>query len=193
MPKLLTQKNNRPSFSLLEVILLIALVSVAFLGVSSLLRQTLQLEGLIKNDFIGNALADEGIALVEAMRNDNIVANSLLPFKDIANAPGPQVYFKVDKSLIKASPRINMGLLGADFVTENSRLNFHAVNYYNHAAVDPVTNTATNFYRMIIATPYTSPVNPAKQMIRVTSVVTLKYRGKTYTYVRCTVLNDGTY
>lgn len=184
-------KNNQPSFSILEIILLIALVSIAFLGVSGLLRQTLQLEGLAKNDFIGNALADEGIELVRAMRNDN-VTSSIPAFTDIAMTGNSSTqYFKIDKNIKNfVSPGARLAgartLSTASFIAADARLYFDPLNYYSHT----VGASPTNFYRVIIATPEAYG-SPARHKVLLSSVVTLLYRGKTYTYVRTTWLNDG--
>jgi len=195
------EKNNLPSFSLLEILLLIALVGIAFVGVSNLLRQTLQLEGLAKNDFIANALADEGLALVKAMRLDNInytgVGAPLDVWQNIAVTTTPPAlgphYFVVDNDLKTINPTTGNrpypanDLPGAYRLDPAARLYFHdtipAFKYYSH------TDNAfpTNFYRIVIAIPepYGIP-----ERFRVNVIVTLLYRGKTYTYNRTEILRD---
>jgi|GEM_PF-2198694 len=196
-------KNNIPSFSLLEILLLIALVGIAFVGVSNLLRQTLQLEGLAKNDFIANALADEGLALVKAMRLDNINYDAfgapLDVWQDIAVTSTFPImnphYFVVDNDLKNLNPVAGTrpypanDLPGAYRLDPAARLYFHdtvpAFKYYSH------TDNAfpTNFYRMVIAIP--EPYGgPTRFRVRVNVIVTLLYRGKTYTYNRTEILRD---
>ena len=190
------QRHHSQGFSLIEILLLVALVSVSFMGVSSLLRQTVQLEGLAKADFIANALADEGIGLVKAMRSDN-VASGVDVFQDIAETPAMPApletnYFRIDKTLknyIAPAPfwtRNNaaMALPSSDPTSSLARLNFDTSDYYSYN-----DGTPSEFYRVITATPIAYGA-PRRFMIDVSSVVTLLYRGKTYTYYRYTRLND---
>lgn len=196
MRKTLSIKNPAPAFSLIEILLLIALVSISFMGVSSLLRQTVQLEGLAKADFIANSLADEGIALVKAMRSDNI-AKGVNVFQNIADTPPMPFplttrYFKIDKTLKNFTVLFPfwtrnaaaMTLASSDPVNPLARLNFDSTNYYSYNS-----GTPTEFYRVISATPIRYGL-PNRFMVDVSSVVTLVYRGKTYTYYRYTRLND---
>jgi hypothetical protein len=195
MTTLTSQHHLKPAFSLVEILLLVALVGLAFMGVSGLLRQTIQLEGLVKADFIANALADEGLGLVKAMRSDNIAAG-LDPFQDIAvTGPGPLAtrYFRIDrtkKNFMTIPPtylRDNLGMTLADSTPTNpsARLNFDGGEYYSHDA-----GTPSDFYRVITATPVRYGL-PPRFMVELSSTVTLVYRGKTYTYYRHTRLNDA--
>jgi type II secretory pathway pseudopilin PulG len=187
--------SQASAFSLIEILLLISLVSVAFMGVSSLLRQTVQLEGLAKADFTANALADEGLALVKAMRSDNIAAGVNV-FQDIAaTGPGPLAthYFRIDrdkKNFITIAPLYNRDNAGMDLVDGNptnpdARLNFDSNEYYSYSA-----GAASDFYRVISATPVRYGL-PERYFVELSSTVTLVYRGKTYTYYRNTRLNDA--
>lgn len=183
------------AFSLVEILLLISLVSIAFMGISGLLRQTVQLEGLAKADFIANALADEGIALVKAMRSDNI-ASGLDVFQDIASTgPGPLStrYLRVDrnlKSFITLPPlyqrdSVSMTLSDGSATNPSARLNFDNAKYYSYSS-----GTPSDFYRVISATPVRYG-SPPRYFVELSSTVTLVYRGKTYTYYRHTRLNDA--
>lgn len=62
-----------PAFSLIEVVLIVAMVAVVFVGVMSLTTRSLQMENVIKNDFIAQGLLREGVELAEAMRNENVI------------------------------------------------------------------------------------------------------------------------
>lgn len=86
----------RKAFSLIEVLLIVAIVAVTFAGVMALTQRILQMENVVKNDFIAEGLLREGAELVRAVRSEN-VSSSLPFFKDMVavdpmGMPTPEVY-----------------------------------------------------------------------------------------------------
>ncbi|NCN25103.1 hypothetical protein GW935_00380 [Candidatus Falkowbacteria bacterium] len=75
MPLINSKSKPVFAFSLIEVILIVAMVAVVFVGVMSLTTRSLQMENVIKNDFIAQGLLREGVELAEAMRNENVVGS----------------------------------------------------------------------------------------------------------------------
>ena len=78
----------KKAFSLIEVLLIIALVAITFAGIMALTQRILQLENVVRNDFIAEGLLREGAELVTAVRNEN-ASSSLAFFQDIWVAPTP--------------------------------------------------------------------------------------------------------
>ncbi|MEI6378823.1 MAG: hypothetical protein WCO55_04125 [Candidatus Falkowbacteria bacterium] len=75
----------KKGFSLIEVLLIVALVAVTFAGIMALTQRILQLQNVVRNDFIAEGLLREGAELVKAIRNEN-VSSSLSFYQDLTPA-----------------------------------------------------------------------------------------------------------
>ncbi len=58
-------------FSIVEVVIALGIVTVALLGIVSLVVQNIQVKGMNKNYLLASALAQEGLELVRNMRDSN--------------------------------------------------------------------------------------------------------------------------
>jgi prepilin-type N-terminal cleavage/methylation domain-containing protein len=63
---------KRPAFSLIEVLLVVALLAITFAGIMALTQRILQLENVVRNDYIAEGLLKEGVELAAAMRDENL-------------------------------------------------------------------------------------------------------------------------
>ncbi|MFH0840497.1 MAG: hypothetical protein V1865_00720 [bacterium] len=79
------QKNNL-GFSLVEIIIVTAIVTLSFMGIMSLVRRTIMLRSINQDNLIAGQLAAEGIELVKNVRNENWLQQSALGFTGKINA-----------------------------------------------------------------------------------------------------------
>ncbi|MCX6795111.1 MAG: prepilin-type N-terminal cleavage/methylation domain-containing protein, partial [Candidatus Falkowbacteria bacterium] len=77
MKNFIRQQNS--GFSLIEIMVIISIVLVGMIGVLSLLVQNIQAQSINKNRFIAYQLAQEGIEVTRALR-DNYAVNPGLTF-----------------------------------------------------------------------------------------------------------------
>jgi len=69
-----TKKQNNLGFSLVEIIVVTSIVTLAFMGVMSLVRRTISLRSINHDSLVATQLAAEGIELVKNVRNENWLA-----------------------------------------------------------------------------------------------------------------------
>lgn|GEM_PF-4760362 len=177
----------RASFSLIELIVLVSVVALAFVGVMGILNRTLQLEGMLKGNLVARALASEGVELVAAIRDRNeavgsefnryIAGMSVTP--TILTNVTDLMQSRVDKMYVQSyDPASSEGTSWIDtnppldFTDNFYRLYFDPTNYYTHNSA----GTATDYYRIIIA-------NKTDTYLDVDSLVIWKHRGKTFYYI----------
>lgn len=63
--------DNRPGFTLIEVITVLLVVSLGMVGVLSLITQNIQSQSLNKDTLIAYQLAQEGIEMIRGVRDTN--------------------------------------------------------------------------------------------------------------------------
>lgn len=132
--RLITYKKNK-GFSLLEVIIGIFIVSLAMVGILSLIIQNIQVQNINKNDLVAIQLAQEGVELVRRTRDNNwLLAN--WAFLDIADVDAIKS-FAIDSSGI--TDGVVMGDNNARLMTDTG--------YYLHAGSE-----LSNFRRIIETT-----------------------------------------
>lgn len=69
-----SEKNknlNQNGFTILEMIVVIFIISLAMIGVMSLVGQNIQAQYINKNDLIASQLAQEGLEIVRSVRDSN--------------------------------------------------------------------------------------------------------------------------
>lgn len=64
----------KPGFSLIEVMVVVAILSVGMLSVASLVRQSIQAENTSKTRLLAQELAQEGLELMRRNRDNNFIA-----------------------------------------------------------------------------------------------------------------------
>lgn len=63
--------QSNSAFTIIEVMVAIAIISIGMLGVVSLMSQNIQVQVVNKNNLIASMLAQEGIELVRGIRDEN--------------------------------------------------------------------------------------------------------------------------
>lgn len=131
-------------FSIIEASVVMAVVSIGLLGVFSLVMQNIQVQRVSKNMLIASMLAQEGIELVRNVRDENWIADPPVAWDmDISD----------DTTFIIDNMQSNIITIDNSVNTINeaaARLYLDGNNFYTHASTG---NTATQYYRLITATP----------------------------------------
>lgn len=65
------KKFQQPGFSIIEILAILFIISLAMLGVVSLIVQNIQVQSINKNQLIAASLSQEGIELVRQIRDTN--------------------------------------------------------------------------------------------------------------------------
>jgi prepilin-type N-terminal cleavage/methylation domain-containing protein len=65
------KKYQQPGFSIIEILAVLFIISLAMLGVVSLIIQNIQVQSINKNQLMAASLAQEGIELVRQIRDTN--------------------------------------------------------------------------------------------------------------------------
>lgn len=155
--------NNR-GFTLMEVTVVMAIVTIGMLGVSSLVVQNIQTENVNKNYLVASMLAQEGIELIRNIRD----ANWLNPGNSWNDGLVLDGNYSIDQAGIYP---------GADVITDNeAHLFVNAGGYYNHSA-----GASTPYYRLI-------EVDDRTDYLIATSTVEWQERGKKQRYIITTNL-----
>jgi prepilin-type N-terminal cleavage/methylation domain-containing protein len=96
--------KNKAGFSLIEILAVLFIVSLALLGLVSLIIQNIQAQSVNKNNFIAYNLAQEGVELIRQTRDSNWRAGD--PF-DQDLAPGTYyIDYRDDKPTQNGDGRI---------------------------------------------------------------------------------------
>lgn len=174
----------KKGFSLIEIILIVALVSVTFVGVMGLTRRIMQMEHVVKNDFIAQGLLREGIELATAIRTENV--SSSAPFwTDLSTAAtnGSQRIFSADYNSINYSVR-SSNIKNVTTIKDNdARIKYDSNGKdYNIAVGNP-----TEFYRMFTGTYHDGTAEGSDPYVRVKVEVYWESYGKGHTQ---TLIND---
>src|SRR3989338_10667327 len=84
MTRVTSVLNKERGYFIVEAVVGISIVVVAFLGIVGLLTQSLSLNRLVSDQHVGNGLAMEGIELVKNLIDRNCILNS----DPLGNDPG---------------------------------------------------------------------------------------------------------
>ena len=152
-------------FTIIEILVAFAVVTIGLLGVVSLVVQNLQVQNINRNYVVAAMLAQEGIELVRNQRD----LNWLTPGNDwdedinVGDTDGTFVIDYDDAPPFNDTP---------DLVSDNgAQLSIDGSNYYVHGA-----GNATPFYRLITV----SPIPP--EGLKVTAHVQWQERNRTHNY-----------
>jgi prepilin-type N-terminal cleavage/methylation domain-containing protein len=63
--------QDKPGFSLMEILAVLFIVSVALTGIMSLIVQNIQVQSINKDNIIASSLAQEGIEMIRQVRDAN--------------------------------------------------------------------------------------------------------------------------
>lgn len=66
-------KKNKVAFSLIEVMVVIAVLSLGMLSIASLVRQSVKAENISKTRLLSQELAQEGIEMMRRVRDNNFI------------------------------------------------------------------------------------------------------------------------
>ncbi|MFH0840856.1 MAG: hypothetical protein V1865_02665 [bacterium] len=175
-----TKQKNSKGFSMLEIVIMVALVAIAFVGIVKIMNKTTQLRYLTRNDFIAQGLAKEGIELAEQIRNDNI--ENINPFWTnfflLEPSDDDDRIIRLDYN---GAPSI-LVVTGADDAL--ATLKFDNTNYYQYS-----TGTDSIFGRALTLTYQYDASTPTAYM-EVKSDVYWEYKGDGHTFTVETRLYD---
>jgi prepilin-type N-terminal cleavage/methylation domain-containing protein len=166
--KIFKKLKFKPGFSLMEILAVLFIVSIALLGVLSLIIQNIQVQSVNKNNLIASSLSQEGIELIRQIR-DNNWQNSLSFDTGLADG-----YYRIDYRSIVATPVSNI----SDYLL------FIQNSFYVHNNGVGVGYMPTIFSRHIVITKLSDDV------LQVRSIVSWTDHKRPYRYELQTLLYD---
>ncbi len=167
--KFILFKQEKKSFTLIEIITVLFVVSLGLVGVLSLIIQNIQAQSLNKNRLIATQLAQEGIELIRKTRDTNW--RSLPASQWRAGLIGPSLSFYIDYT--DSAPHTLLGPIYMPLFLDSD-------GFYKHSPVSDVDPSV--FSRLITIRP------GGNQMIQVISNVSWQDREKTFYYSVMTYL-----
>lgn len=157
---------------MLEIVIMVALVAVAFVGIVKIMNKTTQLRYLTRYDFVAQGLAKEGIEIAEQLRNDNIENTNPFWINLFFLPPidNDQRIIRLDYNGAASIATV----AGADDV--NATMKFDNTYFYQYT-----TGSASLFGRALTLT-YQDDANTNTAYIQVKSDVYWKAQGDGHTY-----------
>jgi type II secretory pathway pseudopilin PulG len=132
------EKKQKFGFSLIDVLMAVAVIAIGLIGVMSLLVQNIQAARVNKNFLVASMLAQEGIEIVRSLRDANWLKNpSPVWYDDIYSGPGVN-YYAIDKDDSTFNTVANIDDANTDLYLKGG--------FYVH---DSFGGTKTVFKRMI--------------------------------------------
>jgi type II secretory pathway pseudopilin PulG len=168
--------KTSPAFSIIEIVTVLFIVSVALLGIMSLIVQNIQSQSYNKQTLMAYQLAQEGIELIRKVRDSNWANNhnpghqSIYTFN---NNLAPGTYYMDYRDSVPHVAGSNTGPLSLD-----------SNNFYVHGG----TGTSTGFSRLITIQSW--PATGQPYFIQVYSDVVWYEHGHHYDYRLVTSLYD---
>lgn len=163
----------------MEIVVVIFIITLAMVGIMSLVVQNMQVEYVNKNMLIASQLAQEGLELVRNKRDNNWLASS----SDWELGDGGDSNTDIIQDGTYAIDYTDLGIVEVDDVDDpEARLYKDGNGFYRHYMA-PGAATTTPFYRMIIADTDTSNASTTFQC-----VVKWNSKGNTYQYAAETIL-----
>ncbi len=106
MKYIFSKNKNQKGFSLLEVAIAVSIITIGFIGVSSLSNQSLQVEQTNRNTIIASMLAQEGLEIVRNIRDENWLEGR--DFKDgLIDSQGFDYDYRIDRAAKIVIPNID--------------------------------------------------------------------------------------
>jgi len=161
------KKTTNTGFSIIEVMVAVAIISVGMFGVVSMMTQNIIVQPVNKNNLIASMLAQEGLELVRQVRDSNWIGSSTV----VGFSSGIPATSTIDIGGFKSS--------GLDFDDSAANLYIDNNGFYSHSGA-----TSTPFKRLLTVSS-TSP-----EYINIKSTVRWSRNGKIYDYVAETLLYD---
>lgn len=176
--KLPFKNNNNAGFTILEVAVSLFVITMGILGIMTLVNQSLRVKDINKNRVIASQLAQEGIEIVRANRDNN-----WLDKKDWHQGILQDGTYIVDyEDDVKNDTPDSLA-------STSTKLYLDDTGFYKHFAdadEDPTTATSTVFRRIIKVSPTSTPLASTS----VKSIVEWEERGTSHRYTAETVLYD---
>ncbi|MDD4466729.1 MAG: hypothetical protein PHN91_02945 [Patescibacteria group bacterium] len=165
-------KFSKPGFSLVEILAIFFIISLAMLGVVSLIIQNIQVQSINKNQLMAASLSQEGIELVRQIRDTN-----WLNGRDFAAglSDGSYVSDFNQQSLIPTA------------TVSDTRLYLDSDGFYVLAAA---SLEPTIFKRQIFIERLPATAEDLGEPLKVRSLVSWEVRGNPYRYELGTLLYD---
>lgn len=159
-------KKQRNGFSVLEVMIAVAIITMGMIGVLSLVLQNIQVQYVNKNNLIASQLAQEGLELVRNIRDENWLDGNAYYLGIIEDGTYTIDYTFATNDLI-------------DLIDDSgAKLNIDATGFYTHNAGD-----ATPFYRLVT-------VSDNIDYLEVECKVRWYERNRVHDYIATTLLYD---
>jgi len=158
----------QPGFSLIEILAVFFVVSMAMVGVVSLIIQNIQAQSINKNNLMAASLAQEGIELVRQTRDSNWRAGRAYD-SDLSDGTYMIDYRQIKPLAVDSS--------GAKLYLQNGF-------YINQTGADAVATT-TIFSRQIIIEKQIASIG---QPLQIRSIIAWTDRQRPYTYELRTLL-----
>jgi prepilin-type N-terminal cleavage/methylation domain-containing protein len=174
--KIISAKQVRGGFSLIEIMTVLFVIALGLVGVLSLMVQNIQSQNVNKGALIAYQLSQEGVELIRRTRDSNWAARTVEPSRTWNYNLAPGHYIMDYRDLAPRS--INMS--GQTYLKQDS------LGYYYNPTVagDPNPNSLFSRYIDLIS----NPVNPNSIFVR--STVNWSDHGKSYSYYLETTLYD---
>jgi prepilin-type N-terminal cleavage/methylation domain-containing protein len=93
--KILQKSKLKPAFTLIEIIVVLFVISLALLGMLSLITQNIRAQDYNKKAVIANQLSQEGVELIRRIR-DNNWRNGNFFYNNLATAIGDRTSYYMD-------------------------------------------------------------------------------------------------
>jgi len=166
------RQNQRPGFTMIEIVVVIFIVSVGILGVMSLIVQNVKSQAYNKNSLIASQLAQEGIEMMRMVRDTNWLTNSQFN-NNLGGSGVGRAYFMDYTDVV---PRdFNGNSLHLKLIVDSQGF-YHDYDYSS--------GTVSGFYREIIVS------RPTDHSLKVNCTVSWQERGQSHSYTLETKLYD---
>ncbi len=132
--------KNNSAFTLVELMVAIAIISTSMVAIFSLIIQNIQVQKVNKDTLTASMLAQEGVELVRSVRDENWLT------------PLAEVWDGIDEVDNTFSIDFNFAIDRVPNIPTDSgaRLYLNGNNFYDHTVVG---GTPTQFYRLITIAP----------------------------------------
>ncbi len=168
------KQNNKPAFTLIEIVLILLMASVGLMAILSLALKSANFNNIKKNMFTAMFLADEGLELMTNIRDTNMITGNY--YNDWGNlgttATSGVFLYKTDYYSLIATTTADIS---------ETNLWQDETGFYSHSSTS--SSTASIYNRMITVNSYTASSS-------VESLVRWTGQGNDYDFKLETILYD---